>query len=425
MRLFPILAAIVVSALVYALVFERARLAEMIGTSQPAAQATTGAGAAPDTVPDTQTDTQTGTPDAAQKGNDPMRVVAVHSQARAIDSAVVLRGRTEAFRQVDVRAETSGRVISEPLRKGTFVETGQTLCRLDPATREATLAEARARRAEASARIPEAEARLEEAQSRVAEAQINDNAAASLSAEGFASEVRVAGTKAALSAARAAVQTARTGLETARAGIEAAEAAVAAASEEIARLDIRAPFAGVLESNTAELGSLLQPGALCATVIQLDPVLLVGFVPETQIDRIAQGAPAQARLASGGQVEGRVIFLSREADPATRTFRVEIEVANPDLALRDGQTAEILISADGTDAHLLPQSALTLNDAGDLGVRIVEQGEAGFLPVTLIRDTPGGVWVSGLPQRVDVIVVGQEYVAEGVPVAATYREIGQ
>jgi len=102
---------------------------------------------------------------------------------------------------------------------------------------------------------------------------------------------------------------------------------------------------------------------------------------------------------------------------------VDIDVPNPDLKIRDGQTAEILIAADGAKAHLLPQSALTLNDDGALGVRVVGDGNiVDFVPVNLIRDTIDGVWVTGLNETADVIVVGQEYVTKGVEVAPTFRE---
>ena len=203
-------------------------------------------------------------------------------------------------------------------------------------------------------------------------------------------------------------------------------AAVAAARREIERLTIKAPFAGLLESDTAELGSLLQAGTLCATVIQLNPIMLVGYIPETEIGKVEMDAPAKAHLASGDDVEGQVTFISRAADATTRTFRVDIRVENPDLRLRDGQTAEIRIEADGTQAHLLPQSALTLDDEGSLGVRVVtEDKTAQFVPVTLLRDGPTGVFVTGLPDQADVIIIGQEYVADGVPVKPTFREVGQ
>ncbi|MGR3490673.1 MAG: efflux RND transporter periplasmic adaptor subunit, partial [Shimia sp.] len=377
MRILPILTACLVAAFLYVLVFERDLL---LGAREAVQEAS---GQVEEPVVEEVAEEPEMAPDDGR-----VSIVAMPSTARQIDSAVTLRGRTEAVRQVNVQAETSGQIISEPLRAGAFVEAGQLMCQLDPGTREASLAEARARLAEARARIPEAEARVAEAQARLTEARIEDNAASRLSEGGFASETRVAGAQAAVSSAEASVQAAQSGLSATSAGIESAEAAVAAAEREIERLNITAPFGGLLESDTAELGTLLQPGQLCATIIQLDPVKLVGFVPEVSVDRIELGALAGARLITGREVQGRVTFISRSADELTRTFRVEVSVPNPDLAIRDGQTIDIVIAAEGTEAHMLPGSALTLDDDGSLGVRVVAEGDTAlFKPVTLIRDT--------------------------------------
>ena len=306
------------------------------------------------------------------------------------------------------------------------MEKGELLCQLDPGTREAALAEARARLSEAKSREPETEAKLEEARARLEEAMINFTATSKLSEEGYASETKLKSAMASVRSAEAGIASAESGLESAQSGIESAAAAVAAAQREIERLTIVAPFEGLLESDAAEFGSLLQPGALCATVIQLDPIKLVGFVPETEVDRVVVGAQAGAELVSGRRVAGQVVFLSRSADPVTRTFQVEISVPNSDLAIRDGQTATIAVSAEGAMAHKLPQSALTLNNEGTLGVRVVGANNVvEFLPIKLLRDETTGIWVSGLPEQSDVIVVGQDFVTEGVVVAPTYREAGK
>ena len=408
MRVIPLLTAVLVTGALYLAVFEREALVAFArGETVSEPPNTEGVQAAK------TTDTTAPV----------IGVVALKSRSTTIDSAVILRGETEAARDVDVRAETSAVVISEPLRKGRFVVAGEILCQLNPGTREATLVEARARLTEAEARVPEAQARLTEALARLEEARINNNAASRLIEGGFASETRLATTQATLSAAEAGVVSARAGLDSAQSGIQSAAASVASAETEIDRLTIKAPFAGLLESDTAELGSLLQPGASCATVIQLDPIKLVGFVPETEVDRIELNALAGARLTSGQEVQGQVTFLSRSADPTTRTFRVEIEVANPDFAIRDGQTAVIVVAAQGELAHLLPQSALTLNADGKLGVRVVGTDSlVEFVPVAVLRDTPQGVWLSGLPDEADVIIVGQDFVTAGVRVTATYQE---
>lgn len=441
MKLFPLLTAALVCVVLYFAILDRATLVEFAERYVPE----------PNNTPTELADSEEETAEAVEDGL--INVVVRRSEAQMTQNAVLLRGRTEALRLVDVASETSGRIISTPIRAGAFVEEGQVMCEIDPGTSQTALEEAQARLAEAQARVPEAEARVPEAAARLPEAramlaqaraqltsaEIDGNAATRLAESGFGSETSaasaaagVAGAEAGVESAMAAVQGATAGVQAAEAGVQsalagvrAAEAGVTRAEEAITQLTIHAPFSGLLETDTAELGSLMQPGAVCATIIQLDPIKLVGFVPEAQVDRIRVGATAGAQLASGQQVQGEVTFLSRSADERTRTFRVEITVPNSDLSIRDGQTADILVQTEGTPAHLLPASSLTLNDEGLLGVRIVEDGIVQFVEVQLIRDTLRGVLVAGLPENADVIVLGQEFVTAGVEVATTLEELTQ
>lgn len=367
MRFLSILAALSIMGFLYLFVMERDALLAL--ASGPVSEDE-------EAAIDDALDDATGEEDVAR-----MRVVAQRSVAAPVETAVVLRGRTEAARRVDVRSETSGLVASEPLRRGAEVAAGDALCELSAGVRQAALAEARAA---------------------LAEAEINYNAASRLSEDGFASQTRLA---------------------SARAALQSAEAAEDRAVEELARLVMHAPFDGVLEDDTAELGELLQPGALCATLVKLDPIRLVGFVSEAQVDRIERGALAGGRLGSGREVVGEVTFIARAADPETRTFRVEVTVDNDDNSIREGQSAEMLIQARGEEGHLLPGSALTLNDEGVLGVRTLDDDDrVGFAEVSVMRDTRDGIWVRGLPDTVSVIVVGQEFVREGTRVAVTWRD---
>lgn len=313
---------------------------------------------------------------AEAPARDPVRVVTYLSEAQPVESAVILRGRTEAHRLVDLRAETSGLVISEPRRAGASVAAGDVLCRLDPGPREAQLAEAKAR---------------------LAQARADANAAETLSERGLTAENTAIASRAAL---------------------EAAAAAVRVAEIEIERLAIAAPFAGVLETDAAERGELLRVGDVCARVVSLEPIKIVGFVSEIEIGRLSVGQPAFARLVSGGRAQGEITFIARSADYETRTFRVEITAPNPGGALRDGVTAEIMIPLEGAEAHLVPQAALTLNDAGQLGVRTVVDDRAAFRSVEILREEPRGLWLTGLPPKAEIIYVGQEFVSEGRAVAA-------
>ncbi len=306
----------------------------------------------------------------------PVSVIVLGSTAQDYVAEIVLRGRTEAHRLVDVSAETSGLVISEPLRRGTVVSKGDVLCKLDIGTREAELAEAEARLAEAEAEF---------------------NAADRLSTRGYASETQAIATKAALEAAQAGVRRVMLDLE---------------------RLTIRAPFDGILESDSAELGSLLSTGGVCATVIDLSPIKVSGFVSETEVGALSVGQPAVAHLIDGSVHEGNISYIARSADPETRTFRVEVTVPNDNDSIRDGMTAEIRISLPPVHAHMIPQTALTLDDDGRLGIRAVEDGKVVFHPVQILRDRSDGIWLAGLPDELDVIVRGQEFVRAGGAVTA-------
>lgn len=358
MRLTPILTAALVCAFTYLAILERPALLAFAGVEPAAAQDTA---------------------DAAEE-KPPVSVVVRKSTAQEVTRGIVLRGQTEAFRSVEVKAETTGTVVTQPLRKGTMIAEDELLCELDSGTKEASLAEARAR---------------------LAEAEANNKVSATLVERGYAAETTAIARVAAL---------------------EAAHAVVKRAEKEMEQLEIHAPFNGLLESDTAEFGALLQPGGVCARVIQLNPIKLVGWATEQQVRRIAVGGLAGARLIDGQQVQGKLTFISRSADPQTRTFRVEVTVPNEALEIRDGSTAEIFIALSGDTGHLLPQSAMTLDDEGRLGVRTVENAETRFYPVTIVNESAEGVWVTGLPETADVIIVGQEYVTDGRKVTVTYEK---
>ncbi|MEL6265855.1 MAG: efflux RND transporter periplasmic adaptor subunit [Pseudomonadota bacterium] len=313
---------------------------------------------------------------AGRRGTDPVRVAVIDSRAEPATSVLSLRGQTAARREVTLRAETEGLVVTEPIRAGARVAAGQVLCGLESGSREAELAEAEAELARAAA---EAEA------------------ADSLSAQGFTARTTRIARQAALEAARAELNRSRLDIE---------------------RLTIEAPFAGQLESDTAELGTLLKQGDACASVVDLSALEIVAFVSERDVDRLAVGQVVGVRLVNGETREGRIGFIAATADPSTRTYRVEAVIPNPEGRLRDGMTAEIRVEVTAGVAHRLPQSVLTLDDRGRLGVRTVEDGVARFVAVRLLRDSDGVAWVDGLAETAQVIALGQEFVTDGRPVIA-------
>ena len=285
---------------------------------------------------------------------------------------MLVRGRTEAFRTVDVRARTAGIVETVPHREGDRVKAGDLLCRLDLGSRPA---------------------RLTEEKARLASAALDLNAADELARQQFASRAKQAAAKARYDAARASVEQ---------------------MEREMSYTKITAPIAGTIESRPAEPGSLLQVGAVCARVIVLDPMLVVGQVSEREISKLGPGMAGGAKMITGETAAGRIRHIAPSADPATRTFRVELEIPNPDLSLRDGVTSEMRIPLREGKAHKFSSALLSLDDAGRIGVKIVTDRDiVRFVPVTILEHARDGVWAAGLPETVTLITTGQDYVVEG------------
>jgi multidrug efflux system membrane fusion protein len=177
---------------------------------------------------------------------------------------------------------------------------------------------------------------------------------------------------------------------------------------------VNAPFDGYLETFSVKEGDYLNTGAVCATIIDPDPMRLIGEVSEKEINFVKVGAKAGAELISGRKVEGVVSFVSTSANRGTRTFRVEIDVKNSDRSIRDGVSAQIEIEGDTILAHKISPSILMLGEAGELGIRTVnEDNQVEFKKIEILEDSMDGIWISGLPRNIRIITIGQEYVFQG------------
>lgn len=303
--------------------------------------------------------------------------VQVRTQAaRPRDASLVLRGRTEADAKVSVMSETSGVVEAMPVKKGTFVEKGTVLCKLDKAARAATVAQFKAA---------------------LEKARADSQASSKLVKRGYAGKLKVTTDQAQLDAARAQYDLAKLDLE---------------------RTQIKAPFSGVVEEQPAKVGDYMVAGfgsrMACAVMVDIDPLIVVAAVSERNISKLQEGLEAKVKLVTGENVQGKIRYIATSADPKTRTFRVEIAVSNPKWKLRDGVTADILIPLKPEPAHYFTPAILVLNDAGQIGVRLVDDNnKVAFNRVHILANDAEGVWVAGLPQSIRLITVGQEYVTEG------------
>jgi len=297
--------------------------------------------------------------------------------ATAMPIEVPLRGRTKAKASVAVVAQTSGIVQSVAVDKGKTVKAGDTLCTLDQGARKLA---------------------VDQAQASVEQAQTAFDSNQALVKKGLVAENTSLAASSALAGAKTALENAQL---------------------ELGRTVIKTDVDGVVEGPLANVGSMLSMGQPCATVVQLDPMLFIASVPEAKIGYAKLGLPATVTTITGDKAEGKVTYIAATADDATRSFPVEISIANADGKLRDGITADAVVNVGTAPVTVLPQSALTLDDKGVLGIRTVEAGnKVAFHEVTIIKDTRDGVWVVGLPFKINLITVGQDFVQPGQVVDA-------
>ncbi|NRA88044.1 MAG: efflux RND transporter periplasmic adaptor subunit [Rhizobiales bacterium] len=287
-------------------------------------------------------------------------------------ATISIPAQSETLNKVRVAAETGGIVLEKAVIKGQSVQKGDLLCRIDLGTRETELAQA---------------------QAGLIKAEIDYNSAVKLVKLGHAAKTTV---------------TAR------KAGLDGATAAVKRAEKDIERVEIRSPINGVVETIPAKVGSLLSPGTECATISDATTMLIVGNISERDIGRISVGLNASISMITGDKFKGKLTYIAAAANASTRTFRVDVSVDNPNLLIRDGMTSQISIELEKTKAHFIKKSLLTLNESGDIGVRVVNKNNnVEFYKVKVLSDKKSGVWVSGLKDEINIISIGHEYVEAG------------
>ena len=302
----------------------------------------------------------------------PTRVRVVQSQAQLKTRYASVRGKTQNKRTVQVRTEIQGRVVNRAVERGQSVAANQLLCRLSVDDRQAALVES---------------------QQRVNQAKIDYDGAKQLRAKGYNSESAIAAAKANLASARAELKRRDLALR---------------------KTEIRAPFAGFIEDVHLEIGDYAQPGTACATLVDLNPMLLVGRVSELVVLNIEAGNEAIGELADRSQVRGPITFVGQQDDPATRTYAIEVELDNESGKLRSGMTTQIRIPVEEAFAHKISPALFSLDNEGGYGVRVVNNDDrVEFYSVTIVAEDEDGVWVSGLPNTSNIIIVGQELVISG------------
>jgi multidrug efflux system membrane fusion protein len=314
---------------------------------------------------------------AAPAKTDNARVQIRARQAEPVTRTIQIYGRTAPARTVEMKAETSGRVAALGVDRGERARAGQVLLTLD---------------------LRDRQARLEQARASVNEHQSAWDGQQALKPQGYVSDTQLAETRARLETARAELVRAELDLE---------------------YMKVRAPFDGTVQERAVEIGDYVRAGDPVATYVDNTHLVVTGSIAEQDAGFVRVGETATAALVTGQDVKGRIRYLSPVADDATRTFTVELEIPNPTGTLPAGVTAEMRIPGGEVMAYRIAPSLLTLDANGKLGVKTVNpQNRVEFHEITIAHSEANGVWVTGLPDTTDIIVVGQGYVSAGQPVQA-------
>lgn len=317
----------------------------------------------------------------AKPASEAPSVKARHLEAQPYMTRVVVNSRSEANRSVRLRAELDGVIAALPVQEGQQVAAGDVICEIAAEDR------------------PE---KLQRARAALSKAELDFAGAKKLKGRGLQSDSGMAQQEVALASARADYKRAQL---------------------DVKNLQVTAPFDGLVNSRAVELGDFVRRGEECATILDLDPMLIVGEVSESQVANLLPGTLASAQLQQGQLVEGRLRYVSQEAHPITRAYRVEVAVSNKEGRLRSGTSARMALPTGEVLAHRINSSLLTLDDRGHLGVRTLDANQrVQFQNVQLVSDESEGVWIAGLPAQSVLITVGQEYVSEGEIVEAEFED---
>ena len=289
---------------------------------------------------------------------DDITVRVINQNSIPYQEEILIKGFAEADKKVELKSETSGKVTALPIQQGSFVRKGDVICSLFVAEKESFFKKA----------------------------QLEFKSAEKLFDEGLYSSNQ---------------------LQNIKSNFERAKL-------ELDNASIKAPFDGIVDRIAIDEGDFLTRGSTCATLLDLDPMILAGEISESDLMNISKGSPALIETIDGNKFNGKISYIASSANPVTHTFRIEVKVENKQNLIKDGASAKIFISGKEQLANLVPLSILRLDDQGNLGVRLISsQGTVEFKKIDLIQDTKNGVWVSGLPSSSKIITVGQDYVNDG------------
>lgn len=313
------------------------------------------------------------------------------------EDRVELAATVDTVRDATLSAQTAG-TVREIARRGTIVEKGRPVARLDPSMAEAGVAQAKAVVQAARSGLELAEDVLKR-QTPLFEKEI-------ISALEF--------------------RDLQSRVNQARATVAQSEAALRQAREQLGYTRIDAPFTGRVESWAVEVGEQVAPGVPVVRLVDNATVRVKAGVPERYARDIRAGASLTVRFDTYGMPDrdGTAAFVGHAIDPRNRTFEVEVELDNADGALKPGMAARLLLTrALHRGALVVPQTAI-VRDVSGASIFVVdrsgERAVARRRPVETESGVRGSVRiVTGLRPGDEVVLKGQDALSDGEAVQVT------
>ena len=339
-----------------------------------------------------------------------------------IDQSIELQGQTIHNKKIDVKSETSGKIKSIKFARGNKVSSNSEMIKISLEDRNEKLLSAKKDLERLSKELILNEKNrdnlLRQNIERIELYEIEYASAKQLIDKGLSSKSKLSLASFNLANAIADREDIKIKFESTLANLEAQISNVKSVLKNI-KLDIektiiKAPFDGIISDKMVEETEFISIGTPLFTIIDLDPIKIEGYLSEFDVNKVSVGTKALIEDSNGIKKNGIISFISPSAEISTRTFEITIEADNKDLSYKSGITTKIIIKGSELKAHKIPPSILTLLDDGTVGVKAVDnENIVIFYPTKTIKDTIDGMWVSGLPEKVKLIVSGQEYISIG------------
>lgn len=267
-----------------------------------------------------------------------------------IEKSLNYSGTVRAFRKENVTPKIAGKIRKIYVEEGDRVKKGQLLAELD--TEQARI------------QLKQAEAALDAATANFIDAKKNYERAKRLLAEEAISRQQFEKLELAYKAAKANVENAKAAVELAKFMINSSM--------------LYASFSGIVTSKLKDEGDFINPGMAgfgggggILVVMDFRKILVDVDVPSGKIDLVKIGMPAVV-IQGGKRIEGKVYSVAQAADPASKTFKVEVIAENRDLAFKPGTDVDVEIIYLQKKAVAVPISALQDNKY----VFVVKNGRA-------------------------------------------------